>query len=231
MKAIIILFCLMSFSYVNAQEISGKIKGHKKAEMDVVLMPFGMDNWISIGKVNKKGEFTADLGLAKIDGVSEELLSVSTGVLYFSFYFSCSDNGKFGEHTEKPAMRQDYVRLTKGGQWAGTAFLVSDEGLIPWLEDSGYKNAIQGSFYEVIYVEEDLILDFTCHDQVPITSEDIVETVYRFKIDLKKGFNWVEYTIQDVYETNPDVRASFPSKVLISNVQDPTKMQWIGKYY
>jgi hypothetical protein len=129
------------------------------------------------------------------------------------------------------AARQDFVRLTKNGEWAGTVFLLSDENLRPWIEDSGYNNAIKGSFYEVMYVVDDVSLNMTCNSSVYAADNEEVETEYRFDIELKKGFNWVEYTIEEVYETDPNIRASFPSKVTISNVKDPSKMLWVGTYY
>ncbi len=215
----------------NAQEIKGKIENHPNSQMELVLMLFGMENPISIGTIDKKGQFTASLDNISLDDISAENKSMFIGELYFSFFFSCNDREAFGENFDKPAVRQDYVRMTNKGEWAGTVFLVSDEGLRPWLEDSGYNNAIEGSFYEVLYVEEDLSIKMTCASNVYAADDVEVETEYSFDIDLKKGFNWVEYTINEVYETDPDIRASFPSKVKIQNLQDPSKMKWIGIYY
>nr|MBI1232103.1 hypothetical protein [Cytophagales bacterium] len=231
MRTIFIL-CMTCLPFLTkAQEITGKIQNHGKTEMDMVLMLFGMDNPISIGKVDKKGVFTANLENLSIATIPEDSRSMSMGPLYFSFYFSCNGSDAFGEHAEKPAARQDFVRLTNKGEWAGTAFLVSDESLIPWIEDSGYNNAVEGSFYEIIYVEEDVTLSMTCSSSVYASDNEEVPTEYIFDIELKKGFNWIEYIIEQVYETNPDIRASFPSKVKITNLKDPSKMKWVGTYY
>lgn len=229
---LVLTLCFACFVFcVNAQEITGKIENHENSQMELVLMLFGMEKPISIGTVDKKAQFTASLDNIRIDQISEEDKAMYIGELYFSFYFQCNDREVFGENFDKPAARQDYVRLTKNGDWAGTLFLVSDERLRPWLEDPGYNNAITGSFYEVMYVEEDLSLEMTCTSSVYADDTTEVETEYSFDIELKKGFNWVEYTITEVYETDPDIRASFPSKVTISNLKDPSKMLWIGKYY
>jgi hypothetical protein len=199
--------------------------------MELVLMLFGMEKPISIGTVDKNGQFNASLDNINMDQISEEDKGMYIGELYFNFYFQCNNRDVFGKNFDKPAARQDYVRLTKNGEWAGTVFLVSDERLRPWLEDPGYNNAITGSFYEVMYVAEDLSLKMTCESNVYADDNTEVETEYSFDIELKKGFNWVEYTILEVYETDPDIRASFPSKVAISNLKDPAKMLWIGTYY
>jgi len=231
MKAALIV-CLICFVFsVNAQEITGKIQNHGKTEMDMVLMLFGMDNPISIGTVDKKGQFKANLSNLTIDQIPDENRSMSMGDLYFNFYFKCADKEAFGEHYEKSAARQDFVRLTAKGEWAGTVFLVSDENLIPWIEDDGYNNAINGSFYEIMYVEEDMTINMTCSSSVYAAENEEVPTEYVFDVQLKKGFNWVQYTIDEVYETDPDIRASFPSKVSIGNLTDASKMLWVGTYY
>lgn len=231
MKLALIL-CLICFVFcANAQEITGKIQNHKKTEMDMVLMLFGMDNPISIGTVDKKGQFKANLSNLTIDQIPDENRSMSMGDLYFNFYFNCNDRGAFGENFDKLAARQDFVRLTTKGNWAGTVFLVSDEKLIPWIEDDGYNNAVNGSFYEIMYVEEDMTINMTCNSSVYAADNEEVPTEYIFDIELIKGFNWVEYNINEVYKTDPNIRASFPSKVTISNLKDPSKMRWIGTYY
>ena len=231
MKSILTLFFMFCCLWTSAQEITGNIKNHGKSDMELVLMLFGMDNPISIGTVDKKGQFNANLDNVKIDGIPEEFTSMSMGPLYWNFHFSCNNNDVFGDNAEKLAARQDFVRLTKNGDWAGTVFLVSDEKLKTFLEDPGYNNAVKGSFYEVMYSEEDISLNMTCNSSVYAADDEEVETEYNFDIELKKGFNWVEYTIEEVYETDPNIRASFPSKVTISNMKDPSKMQWVGIYY
>jgi hypothetical protein len=231
MKALLTLCFMCAFFWAKAQEITGTIKNHEKSDMDLVLMLFGMDYPVSIGKVDKKGQFTANLENLSLDQIPEENISMSMGPLYWNFHFNCNNSDAFGENAENLAARQDFVRLTKNGDWAGTVFLVSDEGLRPWIEDSGYNNAIKGSFYEVMYVGEDLNLNMTCNSSVYAADNEEVETEYSFDIELKKGFNWVEYTIHEVFETDPNIRASFPSKVTISNLKDPSKMLWVGTYY
>jgi len=231
MKSTLTLFFMFCCLWTSAQEITGNIKNHGKSEMELVLMLFGMDYPISIGTVDKKGQFTANLENVTLNNIPEENLSMSMGPLYWNFHFNCNNSDVFGDNAEKLAARQDFVRLAKGGDWAGTVFLVSDEKLKIFLEDPGYNNAVKGSFYEVMYSEEDISLNMTCNSSVYASDNEEVETEYNFDIQLKQGFNWVEYAIEEVYETDPNIRASFPSKVTISNMKDSSKMQWVGIYY
>jgi hypothetical protein len=197
--------------------------------MDIAIMAFGMDNPIIVGKVDKNANFSVNLDIAQVSEAqaSEENMMP----LYFSFYFKCMDSNQFGSYKETAAKREDYLRLLVKNNWEGTVFLVSDPALIPWMEDDGYNNAVVSSFCEILYLNEDLTLDFTCESQIYVDENTNADVAYVFNISLKKGFNWIQYDIEEVYETNPDIRASFPSKVTIRNLQDPAKMKWIGKYY
>lgn len=229
MKKLLIAFCLLNYLWGNTQEITGKVENHKKSEMDIVIMAFGMDNQIIVGKVDKKANFSVNLEIATVP--ESQGSDDNMGPLYWSFYFKCLDSDKFGVYKEKPAKKEDYLRLVANNMWAGTVFLVSDPALVPWLESVGNYNAVVGSFYEVLYLKEDLTLDFTCENQVYVDENTTAEVAYIFDIELKKGFNWIQYDIEEVYETNPDIRASFPAKVRIRNMEDTAKMKWIGTYY
>jgi hypothetical protein len=229
MKKVLFTMFLLSYLAGNSQEIAGKVENHRKSKMDITIMAFGADNPIVVGKVDEKANFSVNLDMATVSesqGSDENM-----GLLYWSFYFKCMDSNKFEAYKEMGAMRDDYLRLVYKNDWAGTLFLVSDPTLIPWLEDGGYNNAVVGSFYEVLYVREDITLDFTCENQIPADENTTADVAYVFDIELKKGFNWIQYDIEEVYETNPDIRASFPSKVRIRNMQDPLKLKCIGKYY
>ncbi|TNF43493.1 MAG: hypothetical protein EP311_03030, partial [Cytophagales bacterium] len=224
-KIVVTLFFLLEVSVAMSQQLSGQIENHPKAKMDLVLMPFGMDYPISIGSVDQKGQFSVNLTGLDFGSVPEEVQSMFGGELGYSFFFGCDDSQEFGAGFEIPAMRVDYIRMNRDEQWAGTVFLVSDENLRPWLEDSGYNNAVKGSFYEVIYVEADVSIHTTCEAQIYASDEEMVDVEYDFQLELKAGFNWVEYEILEVFETNPEIRASFPSKVKIQNLQNPAEMK------
>ena len=106
MKSTFTLFFVLTYFFANGQEINGNIKNHEKADMDLVLMLFGMDTPISIGSVDKKGQFTANLENISLDQIPEENRSMSIGPLYFNFHFNCNSPEAFGGNAEKPAARQ-----------------------------------------------------------------------------------------------------------------------------
>lgn len=225
------LLVAMVWTAAGAQEIQGEIQSHPKKAMDMVLMPFGLDHSISTGTVDKKGAFSIDLGIKDFQNVPQEVKSMFMSNLYFSFHFRCGGGDDFGENHDVPAARVDYVRLLQKGQWEGTVFLVSEEKLIPWLEDEAYNPAVKGMFWEVLYIEDEFSIDTSCTYSKFVSADTNVDVTYDYQLDLKSGFNWIEYRIEEVYQTESGQMADFPSRVRISNLSDSSQMKWIGKYY
>jgi hypothetical protein len=231
MKSIFTLSLLLFFVSLQAQTFERTLPKYKLKDADLVLFSFGMDKPVLIGKVDKKGNLSVDISEAKLPELTSEEKSMFFGDLRFVFSVSCGDWEAFGSKGEIPAQKGGYISISAKNEYSGVIFLVSDEALIPWLEDEGYNNAVTGSFYGIIYVAEDVSLDLSCKTNNFADEEKEVEVHYTFDIDLKKGFNWVQYTIEEVYETDPNIRASFPSKMKISNLQDPGQVKWIPKYF
>ncbi|MBD3626986.1 hypothetical protein [Cyclobacterium sp.] len=232
MKRILIaLLTVFIADTVLAQGFQGEIASHPKKSMDLVLMPFGMDHSILVGQVDKKGSFSIDLRGKNAETVPEDVKAMFMGDLYFNFRLRCGTGDDFGEKHDVPAARIDFMRLLQKEQWAGTAFLVSDENLIPWLEDEAYNPAVVGKFWEVVFLEDDLTLNTSCSFSKFVDSDTDVNVTYAYQLELKPGFNWVEYQIEEVHQTEEGQMASFPSKVNITNLSDPSEMLWLGKYY
>ncbi|WP_162415517.1 hypothetical protein [Cyclobacterium roseum] len=232
MKAMLLTFlATVAGTVAWAQGIQGEIPSHPKKTMDMVLMPFGLDHSITAGQVDKKGVLSIELGDKDAHNVPQDVKSMFMSELFFNFHFRCGDRDDFGENQDVPAARVDYVRLIQKGQWAGTVFLVSDENLIPWLEDEAYHPAVKGTFWEVLYLEDELTVSAMCTTSKFVDADTNVDVTYAYQLELKPGFNWVEYQIEEVYQTENGQMASFPSKVKITNLSDPSKIKWIGKYY
>jgi hypothetical protein len=64
-----------------------------KSDMDMVLMLFGMDYPISIGKVDKKGQFTANLENVSLDKYLKKTYPCLVETCIFNFYFNCNNRG------------------------------------------------------------------------------------------------------------------------------------------
>ncbi|MEA1787521.1 hypothetical protein U1E44_15575 [Arenibacter sp. GZD96] len=227
-----ILF-LLGITTLFSQEFNSKLHNPQPGlpEMELVILPYGMDYPVKLGTVKPDGGLHFQMPDSKVDFLPKEQLEWTFGDLDFAFEFSCSNQDHFGNNPNVKAVKGGYIGLWHKGRWAGTIFPLSDENLLPWREDSSYMEPIKASFYEIVYVTEDVTISTTCNTVWNLSNEDINAT-YSFDLSLKTGYNLVAYHIQEIHKTDPNETASKPSKVLITNVNaDFDRIKWVVKYF
>lgn len=230
MKTILTLVLLVTLISAQAQKISGKIEGHNKGEMDVVLTMFGLDKPVKIGTVNSSGEIEIDLSSNPADNLTPEETEMFISRLSYGFQFGCGNPDDFPEGESKIACDAGFIALWANNTWAGSLFPVSDEKLQPWMDDNGYNDPVQASFYKVLLVTEDVELKKECNN-FDYYNDQNVEVGIEYDIKLKKGLNLVEYQLESIYKTDPDVRASFPTKVKMTDAGENPDIIWLAKYF
>ena len=122
-------------------------------EVAVIVMPFGMDTPIKIGTISKAGiiEFNFPKELPELP--KEEKESESSKLWYT--VFSKCDNGSdmVAEKDNIFSFATKALSLwTNEKNYVGVVLPVSDENLLPWIEDSSYEEPILGSYFELIFV-------------------------------------------------------------------------------
>jgi hypothetical protein len=225
----LILVAMVSFS-ARAQKFSGKVAGHDKGEMDVVLTMFGFEKLVKIGTLSADGTLEIDLSEDPTGMLSEEDREFYIDRLVYGFQYVCGNPDDFPEGESKIARDAGLIALWANDTWAGTLFPVTDEKLRLWMEDDGYNDAVQASFYKVLLVTEDVELQKKCNNFDYYDEKD-VEVNLEYDIRLKKGLNLVEYQIQSVFKTDPDVRAAFPEKVKMTNPDENPPIIWMASYF
>ncbi len=229
MRTILTLILLISFIPVQSQKFSGTLEGHNKGEMDIVLTMFGFDKLVKIGKLSASGNFEIDLNSNPAENLSKEDSDLFISRLSYGFQFGCGNPDDFPEGESKIACDAGFIALWANNNWAGSLFPVSDRKLLPWMEDNGYNDAVQASFYKVLLVTEDVELHKKCNNFDYYNDKDI-EVGIEYDLTLKKGLNLVQYKLESVYKTDPSIRASFPSKVKMTNAGESPEIIWMAKY-
>jgi hypothetical protein len=225
----IILLVLLSPA-LQAQKIIRALDNHNSKAADLVIFALGMENPLKLGTVDAQGMLSVNLEEIQIPELTDEVKDMYFTELRNVFRFGCGGRDDFGKQGNIPALRGGNIALWDGNEWTGSIFLVSDTELKSWLEDEGYNSAIKATFWDIVYAGEDVKLNLNCKNEIGLESGN-VEVIYTYSLDLKKGFNWVEYTIEEVYNTKPEETASFPSKVKISNLSNPEIMKWMANYF
>lgn len=206
------------------------VENYPLFEMPLVTYPLGMENPIAIGTIAKDGSLNFDLpvSLPFPDG---QISSVATDLATL-FMANCYDYADaLAKGTAQTGFKAGQIGLeTKEGHFAGVLFVVSTENLVPWLEDPMYMEPVLGSYYELVYVSSPVDLITKCGYSMD-TGNGGATVSYDYNLHLKEGYQFIKYSIQSIYKTDPSIRASFPDKVEVTSVTDLPKALWIGKYF
>lgn len=240
MKKILLLSMLLSLQAAVAQE-KPKVENYPLKAMDLVLYCFGMEQPITIGTISNAGElnfnFPKDLNF-----VSEEAKANFWSDTAFTLFSKCNNNYDIlSEDENGKSVSGGYISLsTKENPYSGLLFIVTDENIVPWIEAYGDIDAVLGSYFELVYMESDFNYQGECTSTVTSTESDTIETIYTYNLQLKAGFNFIEYKIESVmehevpsmYEENLFEKIDKPDKISVTSTQTtPENTKWIGKYF
>ncbi|PKP27032.1 MAG: hypothetical protein CVU03_00335 [Bacteroidetes bacterium HGW-Bacteroidetes-2] len=230
MKTALVIIFILAINTTYAQKFSGTLENHSKGEMDIVLTLFGFDKLVKIGELKADGNFEIDLSKNPAENLTKEDQEMFISNLSYGFQYGCGDPNDFPEGEAKIASDAGFIALWQNNTWAGSLFPVSDEKLQLWLDDNSYNDAVQGSFYKVLLLTQAVELQKKCTNFDYYDEKDI-EVGVEFDVKLKEGLNLVQYQLQTIYKTDPDVRASFPNTIKITNAGENPPIIWIAKYF
>lgn len=230
MKTTFTLVFILLLTNAFGQKFMGKVANHKKGDMDVVLTLFGLDEPVKIGTLDTDGNLQFDLSSNPAENLSEEETGFFIDRLVYGFEYVCGNPDDFPEGEPKIARSAGFIALWANNQWSGTLFSVTDEKLKLWMEDNGYNDAVEASYYKVLLVTEDVVIQKKCNNFDYYNDKD-VEVTLEYDIHLKKGLNFVEYQLQSVFKTDPEIRAAFPDKIKITNPVENPPIIWMASYF
>lgn len=231
-KNILLIVSLLVFCLVSSQT-QPKLNDYPFGSLDVnvMVMPFGMENAIKIGTMSKSGDINFDFP-KELKNISKDDKESESSKLWYTLFSQC-DNGQdmVSEKDNIFSFDTGAISLwTNDDRYVGVVFTVSDENLMSWVEDPAYMEPVMGSYFELIYVAAPFQYKGNCITTKMLDNGD-AQITYNYNLNLKAGFNFIEYKIESIYKTDPNVIASFPDKVSVTNVEGVPNCQWIGKYF
>ncbi|WP_323028387.1 hypothetical protein [Gelidibacter japonicus] len=222
-----LLLCILGYT----QTLTGKLENplQNMPEMDIVLWPLGMDSAVTIGKLTANGtlEFNFPEKEAFQSADAEKRMVVDD--FKHALRFNCIAQGE-SVYPNVKATSISPISLWYKNRYVGVLFPVTDEKLMHWLEDETYNNPVEGTFYDMIYVDEATTLKTDCSTTLQF-SEETVNASYHYQLELEVGLNFIVYTIEDIHKMNSKVTSNKPSKVVVKNVQAEDGIKWIAKYF
>jgi len=236
------ILCLMACAFqMSIAQTNHTVENYPLKAMDLVLFSFGMDNPITIGTISDSGELDFKFP-ENLNFITDEMKSNFMSDTAFTLFSKCDNSyDLLSEEENIKAASGGYISLsTKENPYAGLIFMVTDEALVPWLEDTYSNNAVTGSYFELVYLESDFNYQGDCNSSVTNTETDTIETNYTYDLQLKAGFNFIEYKIESVlehavpsmYEEGVFDNIMKPSTITVSSTQSvPPTTKWMGKYF
>lgn len=225
---LILLFAIIQNSFAQS---GGKLENYPLDEVNIVVFPFGMDYPIKIGTVSDLGELFFEIPSKIEANIPTDVKENYFSDLSSSLFFKCNEGLDLND---VKVLNVGIIALwTKDDRYAGVLFPVSNEEIIPWLEDRFYMEPIEASFYNLILLgsEQDLSYGTECISTINLESGN-VEASYSYDLLFKNGFNIVEYKIESIHKSNTKETSSIPNKVQISSFQNNiSQIKWIAKYF
>ncbi|MBJ7881507.1 hypothetical protein [Gelidibacter salicanalis] len=240
MKKMLLVLILFSVETMAAQSVA-KVENHPLQPMEVVLFAFGMEHPISIGTLSNSGELTLNFPTT-LSTITEEIKADFMSDAAFTIFSNCDNsNDILSEKENVKATSGGYLSLsTKDNPYSGLIFLVTEEQLVPWIESSGDSDAVLGSYFKLVYMDSNFKYQGTCTSTVSYTGNESYETHYIYNLQLKRGFNFIEYKIETVEthkvpsmaDENTFELIKKPSKIAVSSTPSMLpNTKWIAKYF
>ncbi len=231
-KTTLFIAVALTLSLLNTQAQS-KLDPYPFGSLDVDIMvsPFGMEKAIKIGTVSKSGDIQFDFP-KELKNISKEDKESESSKLWYTLFSQCDTGSEMvAEKDNIFSFDTGAVSLyTSDNRFVGVIYTVSDEKLMPWVEDPAYMEPLLGSYFELIYVAKPYQYKGNCIETKMLDDGDVQGT-YNYNINLKAGFNFIEYKIDNIHKTDQNIMASFPDKVSVRSVEGIPNCKWIGKYF
>lgn len=202
-------------------------------DVNVMVIPFGIEKPIKIGTMSKSGDIKFELP-TELPKLSKDDKESESFKLWYTIFSQCSYGSEMVAENDN-IFSFDTAGLslwTSDNRYVGVIFAVSDELLITWVEDPVYMEPTMDSYFELVYVAKPFQYKGNCNTaRMMDEGEEDVKIDYTYNLNLKAGFNFIEYKIESIHKTDPNIMAFFPDKVSITSVDGIPNCKWMAKYF
>jgi hypothetical protein len=193
---------------------------------NVMVIPMGMKTPVKIGTISESGDINFDFPKVL------ENSSLESSRIQDAISSQCDKDVAIVDKKNDVLSRESGILSlwTDKDRFVGSIYAVSDEDLIPWVGDPFDASPILGSYYKLVYVASDFQYNTHC-TQTRVLDTGTAQITYQYDLNLKAGFNFIEYKIEHIYKSNINGVVSFPDKMSVTSVSGIPKCQWIGRYF
>src|SRR5690554_2324441 len=164
----------------------------RKLSGDISITLFGNENLVKVGTLSE-GLLSVDLSQIIMTEISDKTIGYSLGDVTERLFFGCES---YRDDLSKIQVAQSgSFLLIQDGVMVAELFAVTDEKIENWLLSSGHEPSVKSSFLEVVYSDSDAVFSTDCKNY---NDKEEVYQHHSFDLNLKKGFNMIEYRIEEI---------------------------------
>lgn len=206
-----------------------RIENYTLGERELVIFPFGMDQKITVGKVDGEGNLLFDWSNFDISEIKNP--DVFLGSLSGGFDYYCDETVvDKGSDEGFEIVDSGNVFTWEGTRWMGALTPASSEEMKAHLLDEYGKDAVKGSYLKWIYSNKDAQFHASCKIIKGFYGGIQVETYKNFQLDFKQGWNIVQSEISEVAPVK-DAAATAVITTISTIDSYPTDIVWFFKKF
>jgi hypothetical protein len=219
---------LFAASFASAQT-TGVVSPAPSKPLTIYAHLVGVAQGVTLGNLDKTGKARVDLEMdfSKIPVTAKKDYWITIAEL-FGF---CDDSQEFfSNEKELVALELDPLFLYDDEKFAGAIILVSNPATFKWQIGGEDEDAVLGSYFGLVYLRRDFAFKGSCLETYSLEDGNL-ETSHEIDVDLREGFNCIEYKVESVHAASEEMAAS-PNKVVItSHAEIPGHAAWMAFYY
>ena len=177
-----------------------KVENYTYGELDLMVVPFGLGKEINIGKILKDGTIQFDwpeINTNNIESSTIFMEPIKTALLGMNY----CEEGQIEENSENcKIVNTQYIYLYKNKKQVGVLFPATDRALLDNEPANIYSNLTLGSSLSWFYSDGDCNFKAKCEEKLEWEGKYNFERENAYDIQLKKGWNIVEYTLDEIEE-------------------------------
>jgi len=231
---ILFLFILIHSQPCKAQQTENalpKIENYTKGELEIKVVPFGLENPITVGKVMADGSihFNWNSDISTVNDPQFYMSSIKNAV---GMTF-CNDKAIEQNNQEAKAVDTKGLFLYKYGQQVGALYPATQKTIQDNLSLNRSTRLVLGSTVSWFYSDSDVQFKATC------SVNNKRENVYDFKeitsydIQFKEGWNMVLQTLVEKEDwKNETEKGSLPKTITKTSIAKiPNTINWYLNYW
>lgn len=235
---VLLLSCFLMFQHhTQAQEkVTGSINNWHEGEAKIMFIDMFSGYTREFGTIDANGNLEIPLqenflslvkeAMEKEQKKASENRVISLKDLQGTYSCDVGDLEYENPGTKLSSLPQHLMVVPVGGEKRILGILspASDPAIAQWIASNKRESTKQGKYMEWVFLEEEARVNGECYSHT-FTNDDVIQEDYQYDLDLKKGWNLVQYEIQEIFEDSQG--KTYPKRIEVTTITEvPEDVEW-----